>query len=79
MAITFFTLYRLITATKPVGVLTISLNPEHLFDILEQESFETMLVDEAGNIVAASDRALVGRAASITSMGKKKWWPLSAG
>ena len=49
-------LYRSITATKPLGVLTVSLNPEHLFNILRQESFETMLIDEFGNIVAASDR-----------------------
>lgn len=64
----FFTLYRSITATKPLGVLTVSLNPEHLFNILRQESFETMLIDEFGNIVAASDRTLVGSTASAVNL-----------
>ncbi len=66
----FFTLHRLITATKPVGVLTVSLNPEHLTDILRQENFETMLMDEAGNIVAASDRTLVGRTAQTVDLDR---------
>lgn len=65
----FFTLYRSITANKPVGVLTVSVNPEYLFNILRQENFETMLIDDGGHIVAASDRSLVGRAAQAVNLG----------
>jgi len=59
----YFSLVRQITGINPVGVLTISLNPEYLSSILAQESFETMLLDDEGRIIASSERGLVGQLA----------------
>ncbi len=65
----YFSLVRLITGTNPVGVLTISLNPEHLNSILAQESFEILLLDDDGRVIAASERSQVGQLADETIRG----------
>lgn len=63
----YYTLTRSITGGNPVGVLTVSLNPDYLLSILGQESFDTLLIDEQGEIISASDRSLIG--ATIKTMG----------
>lgn len=62
----FYTLTRVVSGINPVGVLTISLNPVFLNHILLQESFETLLIDENGVIISASDQGLVGQEADKT-------------
>ncbi len=66
----YYSLIRSITGIKPVGVLTISLNPDFLHEILKQESFATLLMDDQGYIVAASERELVGKNTEEVMLGK---------
>lgn len=66
----YFSLIRSITGIKPVGVLTISLNPDFLHEILKQESFATLLMDDQGYIVAASERELVDKTAEMVMSGE---------
>lgn len=61
---TYFSLVRSITETQTVGVLAVGINPNFLDQILQQESFETLLIDKTGYILAASDRSLVGKTAA---------------
>src|SRR5690606_33439834 len=51
------------------GVLVITVNGQTLQSILSQEPFETMLVTDRGDIVAATDPALVGRSGIELDIG----------
>ncbi|MCL6591930.1 MAG: sensor histidine kinase [Firmicutes bacterium] len=66
----YFSLIRLITGTNPALVLTISINSDFLNNILKQESFETLLIDKNGYIVAASDQSLPGKTARDMQLGE---------
>ena len=51
---------------QELGVLAVQLDPVQLDSILKQESFETLLINDQGIIIAADDPALTG--ASIDSV-----------
>jgi two-component system sensor histidine kinase YesM len=59
----YFSLVRLINRANPELVMTVSINSDFLNNILQQESFETLLIDKNGYIVAASDQSLLGKMA----------------
>lgn len=53
------------------GVLVMNVNMTMLTSILRQESFETMIVDESGTIVAANRSGLAGRTLSDIDLDPK--------
>jgi two-component system sensor histidine kinase YesM len=65
----YFSLIRLITGSISPLVMTVSINSDFLNNILQQESFETLLIDKNGYIVAASDQSLLGKTAGDMHLG----------
>jgi len=57
-----FSLIRLVKsiAGTPIGVLTIGINQNYLNNIVEQEQFNTMIIDDKGYIIAAKNKSKVG-------------------
>lgn len=66
----YFSLVRLINGASPPLVMTVSINSDFLNNILQQESFETLLIDKNGYIVAASDQSLLGKSAREMQLGE---------
>ncbi len=58
----YFNLIRLVKsiAGTPLGVLTIGINQNYLNDIVEQEQFDTMIIDDRGYIIASKNKSEVG-------------------
>jgi two-component system, sensor histidine kinase YesM len=55
------------TKEKELGVLVIKIKNDELNKILRQESFETMLADDRGVIIAAKDSGVIGK--KVDSLG----------
>ncbi|MCI3919951.1 sensor histidine kinase [Paenibacillus sp. TRM 82003] len=59
----FLSLVRMVDfwERRESGVLVINVNMDMIYDILAQESFETMIVDASNRIVSANRRDIIGR------------------
>jgi two-component system sensor histidine kinase YesM len=53
------------------GVLVIAINQQDLDTMLDQETFETMIVDQLGFIIASKNREWIGRSLSELESGNK--------
>ncbi len=51
---------RTLSSYKVLGALIISLNNDHMNELMKSEPYDTFLVDDLGNIFAAKDKEILG-------------------
>ncbi len=71
----YLSLTRLVSNTHgaPIGVLVMDVSKDYIYSILENDTYQTMIVNDQGFIIAAKDYSIIGR--TLENIGLKDLSP----